>query len=518
MHDIAVHEKTVYLATDKGLGIIRYQPYTLQKKVAYYENIVNTWGHKRLGFVHKLYWDNKTKLMSIIPNTRLIIAAGLVFPPAAILVAAVPDYGIWGLALSIAFVAFAFIDAFLSRHLLDGIQISLPTVLRVSLGRAVDAPVQVDRTDGCPNRFRIGLALPRIAVKGEVIRAVQLEGQAVSHFVYWPLHGLRQGQWHLKRCFLETASRLGLWGMRQHRDLDTEIRIYPSLLRERRQLSGLFLNRGIGIHVQRQVGKGKEFEQLRDYLPGDSMEDIHWKASARRNSPITKVYQIERTQQVYVVLDASRLSGRRLLNQSDERPDPPERTELDSSTILERFTVATLLLALAAERQGDHFGLISFDDRIRSFIPAKSGKAHFGTCRDAIYNLNTRLVSPDFSEVFTFIGSRLRRRALLVFLTSLDDPLLAESFSESIEIISRRHIILVNMLKTEGIDPLFCGPAVDTLDDVYARLSGHLLWRRITEVEKVLQHRGIRFALMDNASLCPELIGRYLDIKRRQVL
>ena len=103
---------------------------------------------------------------------------------------------------------------------------------------------------------------------------------------------------------------------------------------------------------------------------------------------------------------------------------------------------------IAAERQGDHFGFVSFDDRLRSFIPAKSGKAHFGACRDAIYNLKTSLVSPDFNEVFSFIGSRLRRRALLVFLTSLDDPLLAESFSHAIEVISRRHLILVGMAST----------------------------------------------------------------------
>jgi uncharacterized protein (DUF58 family) len=322
----------------------------------------------------------------------------------------------------------------------------------------------------------------------------------------------------LKRYYLEAASRLGLWGIRQQRALDTEVRIYPSLIRERRQLSGLFLNKGLGLHVQRQVGKGREFEQLREYMPGDSMEDIHWKASARRSSPITKIYQIERTQQVYVVLDASRLSGRRLPDYQNGLSQPDDAAEWVSSSILERFTVATLVLALAAERQGDHFGLLSFDDRVRAFIPAKSGKAHFGACRDAIYNLKTNLVSPDFNEVFTFIGSRLRRRALLVFLTSLDDPLLAESFTSAVEVIGRRHMVLVNMLKTDGVDPLFSGPTVTTLDDVYARLSGHMLWRRIREVEKVLHHRGIQFALMDNANLCPELIARYLDIKRRQIL
>jgi uncharacterized protein (DUF58 family) len=64
------------------------------------------------------------------------------------------------------------------------------------------------------------------------------------------------------------------------------------------------------MHTQRQVGKGRDFEQLREYLPGDGYEDIHWKATAKYGHPVTKVFQIERTQELYVVLDASRLSGR----------------------------------------------------------------------------------------------------------------------------------------------------------------------------------------------------------------
>ena len=91
----------------------------------------------------------------------------------------------------------------------------------------------------------------------------------------------------------------------------SEIRVYPNLFTERRNLAALFLHRGaFGLHAQRQVGKGREFEKLREYMPGDSFDEIHWKATAKRGRPITKVFQIERTQEVYVVIDASRLSAR----------------------------------------------------------------------------------------------------------------------------------------------------------------------------------------------------------------
>src|SRR5207249_6090507 len=85
----------------------------------------------------------------------------------------------------------------------------------------------------------------------------------------------------------------------------------PNLFSERKQLVALFLNRGtFGLHAQRQIGKGRDFEKLREYIPGDSFDEIHWKASAKRGRPVTKVFQIERTQEVYVIIDASRLSAR----------------------------------------------------------------------------------------------------------------------------------------------------------------------------------------------------------------
>src|SRR5439155_5760719 len=99
--------------------------------------------------------------------------------------------------------------------------------------------------------------------------------------------------------------------MRKSVPTQSEIRVYPNLLRERRDLAALFLHRGaFGLHAERQVGKGREFEKLREYVPGDGYDEIHWKATAKRGRPITKVFQIERTQEVYVVIDASRLSAR----------------------------------------------------------------------------------------------------------------------------------------------------------------------------------------------------------------
>jgi uncharacterized protein (DUF58 family) len=189
-----------------------------------------------------------------------------------------------------------------------------------------------------------------------------------------------------------------------------------------------------------------------------------------------------------------------------------------ATTILERFLTAALIVGLAAERQGDLFGMLAFSDKVMSFVRAKNGKAHYGSCRDALYTLQPQIVTPDFDELCSFIRLKLRRRALLLFLTSLDDPILAEGFVHNMELICRNHLVLVNMMKPASARPIFGDPNVATIDDVYSDLGGHILWHNLRELEKVLHRRGVRFSLLDNEKMCAQLVSQYLEVKRRQVL
>ena len=113
---------------------------------------------------------------------------------------------------------------------------------------------------------------------------------------------------------------------------------------------------------------------------------------------------------------------------------------------------------------------------------------------------------------------RLRRRALLVFLTSLDDPALAESFVRDLDLIRRQHLVLVNMLPPPGVAALFTNPDLAAVDDMYQHLGGHLLWHNLRELEKVLHRRGVHFSLLKNERLSAELVSQYLSVKQRQMI
>jgi uncharacterized protein (DUF58 family) len=356
--------------------------------------------------------------------------------------------------------------------------------------------------------FVIGLGLPReITSPWGEFRAVLPPSDAALK-VRWPITATRRGEYHLPECCFRVPSRLGLWVRQGSLAAGTRIRVYPDLRREYRKLAALLLHRSeLGRHAQRQVGRGRDFEKLRDYLPGDSMSDIHWRVTAKRGHLVTKEYQIERTQEIYVVIDASRLSLR-TVDQQESGPEP----------LIERYISAALTLGTVAQRQGDRFGLLVFNHRILNFIRAKAGAAHFRVCRNALLDLHAETVTPDFEELAGFILQKLRRRALLLFLTSLDDPVLAESFVHCLAPVSRRHLVYVNMVRPVLAEPVFANAAVADLDDIYRHLGGHLLWQGLRDLETLLKHSGIAFSLVDHERLSVEMVSQYITAKRRQVL
>lgn len=441
----------------------------------------------------------------IVPCNRLLFLVGATTLPMSVVAAAVPAVLPLLLGTFAVITLISLLDALHAGRTIRGLHVKFPE--KVNLLRKHDEflnfTVYHDRPFGT---LHVGLALPREvqSTLRELVVALPPEGEGLP--IAWPVNAKTRGEYVLSRFYFRVPSRLGLWMKQGSLPAGTRILVYPDLLSEHRRVWALFPRRGgAGIHVHRQRGQGKEFEKLRDYLPGDSMSDVHWRMTAKRNRLVTKEYQLERTQEIYVVIDASRLSA---------RPAGPDEAE----PLLERYIGSALILGDFAQRQGDRFGLLTFSNRMLTFIRAAGGKVHFRACRHALLNLHPQPVTPDFEELAGTILQNLRRRALLLFLTSLDDPSLADSFMSDMEAVARRHIILVNMIRHSSARPLFSDGEVAGDRDIYSRLGGHLVWNNLRQLEVLLRRRGMGFALADRENLGVEMIDRYVDIKRRQVL
>lgn len=435
----------------------------------------------------------------MVPSGRLLWMLALVAFPAAVAGGLVSGAGVVAFVVVSLAIAVAIVDASLSRGLLDGVRLTLPPLVRLYREREGAIPIRVDAPPGL-RAVRLGLPLADGFDTPEDIRELRLDASGAS-LADWVVTPRRRGKYALDAAYAETSSAFGFWAVRKRIGLESEIRVYPNL-RHADALAALRTG-AVGTNLLRQVGKGREFEKLREYTAGDGYDEIHWKASARRGKPITKVFQVERTQEIYVVIDAGRLSARMSGREST----------------LERFMQAGLVLGAAAERNGDLFGLAAFSDRLHGFVRARNGKAHYAACRDALYQLEPRAVSPDYDEIATFLRLKLRRRALIIFLTELDDPMLSESFIRSVRLLSTQHVVLAGMLKPVDAAPLF-GPGAPVTEDrdVYARLSAHAAWKGLKETEMTLRRQGVWFSLFTPESICQQLVNAYVEIKTRQLI
>ena len=351
---------------------------------------------------------------------------------------------------------------------------------------------------------RLGLILdPACEARPSIVRAKLPAAERTT--LNWDVHCDQRGEFPAHGVVCEMRSPLGFWDTRSTLAADASIRVYPNLRHDRKRIAATFMRQnGYGQKLQRQIGQGREFEQLREYLPGDSYDEIHWKGTAKRGFPITKIFQIERTQEIYVLIDTSRLLSRPCAD-----ADEP---------ILERYINAALLLAMVTERTGDLLGVMTFSDSVHTFLRAGGGHGHFLTCREALYDAQPRQASPDFGEMASFIRTRLRRRALLLVLTCLDDPVLAESYYESIRLLNRQHLVVTCAVSPDSAHPLFAGPELTKASDLYGELSAHLRWQKVQELRVQLRAIGVNLQTLSAHDTCTDLVSVYMNIKQRQAL
>ena len=182
-------------------------------------------------------------------------------------------------------------------------------------------------------------------------------------------------------------------------------RVYPNL-RAIRQYD-LLARRGrlaeVGVHRTRYLGRGSEFERLRDYQPDDEYRRINWKATARRHVPVTVDYETERSQTLLLMLDTGRLMGAPV-------------GDLDK---LDHALNSALLLGYVASKAGDRVGTVAFADDVRAFVPPGRGDRQFHLLLDALHDLRVQPVESDLRRTVAFLASRHQRRSLVIYFTDL---------------------------------------------------------------------------------------------------
>jgi uncharacterized protein (DUF58 family) len=446
--------------------------------------------------------------MTIAPAQRMFWFVAIGFLPACVMPAFVP-HGARYIAISaLVLLAACGLDALFSRRRLDGFSVHLPSSIRASLNQEQPFTLELHHaTLRAPAKLRIAIALP---VEVEPIRDdIIVPAPAPHSGVLFEMRflGRVRGEFSIRRAFLGCQSFLGLWQLRRALPVQATLLVQPAMLSIAKESARLLASK---LHGGRRVvarnGRGREFEQLREFVPNDDFGDIDWKATARRRTPIVRDYQVERTQDIYAVIDYSRLSGQSVVN-----------SENQSVSVLDEYIRSALMLYYAVREAGDRFGLATFANRIGYFIKSSNAVSLDATFRRALYPLRPLATAPAYDEICGAFRQRVKRRALLVFFTSLAEPQLAEFFLNASSLLARQHLIVIASPADAFTRPLFSS-TVENSDEIYRHLGGHMLWKKLAEVRLQLSTVGIRMHSVAPGRLGLAAATEYLNIKERQLL
>jgi uncharacterized protein (DUF58 family) len=298
--------------------------------------------------------------------------------------------------------------------------------------------------------------------------------------------------------------RPGGWVLRQVRvKADEAAAVYPNVLAIKRY--ELMLRRGmrimLGLRRARPPGATTAFAGLREYLPGDDVRRISWKATARRDYPVTMEVEAERGQQAIIALDCGRLMT----------------APAGLLTKLDHAVNAALLLAWVAQSQGDRVGMMTFSDGVRRFVAPQRGAGQVSRLNKVLYDVRPEYTEPDFAEAFSHLAFRVSRRSLVVVMTDVLDPEASRDLVAHAIRLSHRHLVMVVAMSDPEVLAARDAP-IERASRAYEWAAAEeLLAARRSSFEQ-LRQGGVLGLDVEAGRLSPALVERYLELKERALL
>jgi uncharacterized protein (DUF58 family) len=314
---------------------------------------------------------------------------------------------------------------------------------------------------------------------------------------------MQRGDAKLGDCYLRYQSVLRIAERWVKAPIAQTVRIYPNLEEARRQSMYLLRSRQIALEKRhtRMRGIGREFESLREYQQGDEYRDICWTASARRTKLVTRVYQMERSQTVWIVIDSGRLM----------------RARVGGFSKLDEAVNAALSLAQVALYSGDRVGLVAYGRSIRQQLPAAKGSLHL---RQLIENL--AMVREEGSEAdHLLMAGRLltdqKRRSLIVWLTDLAETAMTPEVIDAASMMMPRHLVLFVVIGQPDLGEL-ASKTPQNESEMYRVAAAQEMVHRREMLLARLRERGALAIEVSSGPVSPVLVNSYLQIKERSQL
>jgi len=324
-----------------------------------------------------------------------------------------------------------------------------------------------------------------------------------KHKISYNLRPTERGDYTFGALNIFTASPIGLVQRRFQFDEQQTVPVYPSFIQMRKFELYAISDRltDIGIKKIRRLGHTLEFDQIREYVRGDDVRSINWKATARRNELMVNQYHDERSQQVYSVIDMGRTM----------------KMPFEGLSLLDYAINTSLIISNIALQKHDKAGLITFSDKPGPKVPAQKKHSHIYRIQEALYNLDTDFNESDFSRLYLSLKQHVRQRSLILLYTNFETLSAMRRQLPYLKRIASDHLLVTIFFQNTELDELLNSKA-DSEEEIYTKVIAEKFSHEKKTIVQELNQMGVQTILTPPAELSVNTINKYLELKARGVI
>jgi uncharacterized protein (DUF58 family) len=315
------------------------------------------------------------------------------------------------------------------------------------------------------------------------------------------LRPTRRGEYEFGDIRVYVKSPLGLIRRRYNFEQTETLPVYPSFLQMRKYELMAISNRltDIGIKKIRCIGHSMEFEQVKNYVAGDDYRTINWKATARQGSLMVNSYVDEKSQQVYCIIDKSRVM----------------KMPFEGLSLLDYAINASLVLSNVALLKEDKAGLITISEKLGAVVPADRRPVHLNKILEVLYKEKTRYLETNMELLYSTVRKVIKQRSLVVFFTNYESMNALQRQLPYLKRLVKYHLLLVVFFENTELKTLSEQPATD-VEGIYIKTIAEKFAYDKKLIVKELAKYGIQSILTSPQNLTVNTINRYLEIKAKQ--
>lgn len=406
---------------------------------------------------------------------------------------------IWVFVIAFLVVVFSEITALFKGNLFDAKR-KLPE----KFSNSDENPVRIEFYNRHVFRVYVELIdeLPVQFQKRDFLQFLEIPPRKYSTFEY-SLRPVERGEYFFGNlnCYLST--RLRFVKRRYRFGNEQMVKVYPSFLQMKKH-DFLAIDHRIsptGLKKIRRIGHTMEFEQIKDYVFGDDVRTINWKATAKHGNLMVNQFQDEKSQPIYSVIDTGRVM----------------KMPFEGLKLLDYAINSSLAFSNVALKKSDKVGLLAFSNQITDFLPASDKKTHLNQILHKLYNIDTGFLDSDFGMLYAHIKRKVAQRSLLLLYTNFEHLSSLQRQLPYLKAVAKKHVLVVIFFENTELKK-FVEAKAENIQEIYQQTIASQFSYDKKIMVKELQKHGIQSILTEPADLTVNTINKYLEIKKKGLL